>query len=172
MEKSVEWRSPLYLVLVEKAIDALSHATIWSALPCKGVPTKTINLIKTLNNNASCCVLHETQLGKSNKIKAGVRKGCVLLPLLFNCVLDVVMSKSAIHTIGFTRGLQDRLEDLDYTDDICLLSHSFSDMQSKLNLPRGVRGRHILLRFYHLKTFRYEFVTCKPSKNKYLFNFT
>ena len=30
--------------------------------------------------------------------------------------------------------MQDRLEGLDYADDICLLSHSVSDMQPKLDL--------------------------------------
>ena len=50
VEQSVEWRSPLYLVFVDfkKAFGTLSHAPIWSALAHKGVPTKIINLIKTL----------------------------------------------------------------------------------------------------------------------------
>jgi hypothetical protein len=30
-------------------------------------------------------------------------------------------------------GLYDRLEDLDFADDICLLAHSFKDMEAKLN---------------------------------------
>ena len=42
--------------------------------------------------------------------------------------LDVVMQKSTSHRRGFTWGLQDRLDDLDNADYICLLSHSFSDM--------------------------------------------
>ena len=57
----------------------------------------------------------------------------MLSPLLFTYVLDVVMQKSTSHRRGIT-WKQDRLEDLDYADDMCLLSHSFSHMQSKLNL--------------------------------------
>ena len=37
-----------------------------------------------------------------------------------NCVLDVVMQKSTSHRRGITWGLQDRLEDLDYADYICM----------------------------------------------------
>ena len=78
--------------------------------------------------------MHEQQLAKSIKIKTRVRQVCVPSPLLFNCVLDVMMQKSTNHRRGITLGLQDRLEDLAYADDMCFLSHSFSDMQSKLNL--------------------------------------
>lgn len=33
---------------------------------------------------------------------------------------------------GIQWGIHDRLEDLDYADDICLLSQSFQDMDTKL----------------------------------------
>lgn len=136
IEQSVEWRSPLYLTFIdfEKAFDTLNHSAIWSALECKGVPLKLINLIKGLYENASCRILHEKQLSNKININSGVRQGCVLSPLLFNCVLDVVMNKATSHRRGITWGLQGRLEDLDYADDICLLTHTFSDMQSKLSL--------------------------------------
>lgn len=34
---------------------------------------------------------------------------------------------------GIRWNLIDRLEDLDYADDIYLISHSFADMQAKIN---------------------------------------
>lgn len=136
IEQSVEWRSPLYLTFIdfEKAFDSLNHSAIWNALECKGVPAKLIRLIKGLYTNATCRVLHEKLLSDKINIQSGVRQGCVLSPLLFNCVLDVVMNKATSHRRGITWGLQGRLEDLDYADDICLLTHTFSDMQSKLSL--------------------------------------
>ena len=60
----------------------------------------------------------------------------MLSPLLFNRVLDIVMRKSTSHKRGIRWDLQDEFEDLDYADNICLLSRSFSNMQSKLNLIR------------------------------------
>ena len=41
------------------------------------------------------------------------------------------MRKSTQRKIGLQWGLIDRLEDLDYADDICLLTHSFQHMKEK-----------------------------------------
>jgi hypothetical protein len=67
-------------------------------------------------------------------ILSGVRQGCPLSPLLFLVVMDKVMRAV---TAGSVRGiiwkLTQTLEDLDYADDICLLSHKFVHMQDKIN---------------------------------------
>lgn len=56
----------------------------------------------------------------SRKIKVGTveQQGCVVPPLLFNIVLD----------IGISWGLNGRLDEIENADDICLLSHRYSDM--------------------------------------------
>ncbi|KAI8115934.1 LINE-1 reverse transcriptase like protein [Lucilia cuprina] len=134
-EQSVEWRSPLYLVFIdfEKAFDTLHHSAIWNALRCKGVPEKIISLIGGLYKNATCRILHEDTRSRAIAINVGVRQGCPLSPLLFNVVIDRIMARVTSIPRGITWRLNGRLEDLDYADDICLLSHKFDDMQSKLN---------------------------------------
>jgi hypothetical protein len=63
-----------------------------------------------------------------------VRQGCLLSPLLFLVVLDKVLRATLD---GKARGMRwkltETLEDLDYADDICLLSHSQAHLQSKLS---------------------------------------
>lgn len=135
VEESVEWRSPLYLLFIdfERAFDTLHHPAIWDALRCKGIPEPLIQLIKCLYDNASCRVLHEGLISNKFPVEKGVRQGCVLSPLLFNIVLDVVMGQSMKGDRGISFGLRGSLDDLDYADDICLLSHNFNNMQSKIN---------------------------------------
>lgn len=133
-EQSVEWRSSLYLCFIdfEKAFDTLDHNVIWSALICKGVPTKLISLIKSLYHQATCRILHERKLSKQISVGIGVRQGCVLSPLLFNIVLDTIMTKAMQDGRGIRWGLHGSLSDLDYADDICIMTHSFDDMTAKL----------------------------------------
>lgn len=52
--------------------------------------------------------------------------------MLFNVVINSIMSKVTPKPRGITWYLNVRLEDLDYADDICLLSHRYTYMQSKL----------------------------------------
>jgi hypothetical protein len=65
---------------------------------------------------------------------SGVRQGCLLSPLLFLVVMDKVMRAVAAGSVrGITWKLTLTLEDLDYADDICLLSHKFVHMLDKIN---------------------------------------
>jgi hypothetical protein len=54
----------------------------------------------------------------------------VLSPIVFLLVIDEVLRKS---TEGKKRGIilriNEQLEDLVFADDVCLLSHRFTDMQ-------------------------------------------
>lgn len=143
VEQSVEWRSPLYLVFVdfEKAFDTLNHSSIWNALECKGVPQKLIRLIRELYNGASCRVSLNKKLSENIIITQGVRQGCTLSPLLFNVILDVIMRSVTESKRGITWGLQGKLDDLDFADDICLLSHTHAEMADKLDLLSDLAGK-------------------------------
>ena len=64
----------------------------------------------------------------------GVRQGCLLSPHLFLVVLDWVTRTaygSAGNDIQWT--LMRKLEDLDFADDLALLSHRLQDMQDEVN---------------------------------------
>jgi hypothetical protein len=73
--------------------------------------------------DCKCKILHETKLTDFTEITNGVRQVCILSPIIFLLVLDNVMRKTLGNMKrGIQWGMKDRLEDLDFSDDICLLS--------------------------------------------------
>nr|KAG5698692.1 hypothetical protein BaRGS_022580 [Batillaria attramentaria] len=77
-------------------------------------------------------IAHAGQLSESFEVKTGVRQGCLLSPFLFLLVIDWIMKTT---TTGRKNGIQwtlwTQLDDLDFADDLALLSHSHSQMQDK-----------------------------------------
>nr|KAG5698081.1 hypothetical protein BaRGS_031771 [Batillaria attramentaria] len=80
----------------------------------------------------SCRIAHAGQLSESFEVKTGVRQGCLLSPFLFLLVIDWIMKTT---TAGRKNGIQwtlwTQVDDLDFADDLALLSHSHSQMQDK-----------------------------------------
>src|ERR1700712_2607442 len=148
VEQSLEFQSPLYLVFVdfEKAFDRIDREAIWNTLAKRNIPAKIIRLIRALYENASCSVLHCGKLSDEFTVKTGVRQGCVLSPLLFITVLDEVLRETVQRgQQGIWWTLTKKLDDLDFADDVCLLSNSIGGMQAKLRrlysagLKRGLK---------------------------------
>ena len=134
VEQSVEMQSPLYMVFVdfERAFDSVNRDFIFKALEKYYVPEKIIRLIKEMYKDCTSQVLHNGSSGEPISLISGVKQGCILSPLLFTIVLDCVMRQSNQIPKGIQWGLMERLEDLDFADDICMLSHRRNDMQEKL----------------------------------------
>ena len=134
VEQSLEWNSPLYINFIdyEKAFDSVDRETLWKLLRHYGVPEKIISLIRCTYQEMSCRIAHAGQLSDSFEVKTGVRQGCLLSPFLFLLVIDWIMkSTTANRNNGIQWTLLTQLDDLDFADDLALLSHSHSQMQDK-----------------------------------------
>jgi len=144
IEQSLEWNSSLYITFVdfEKAFDSIDRNTLWKLLGHHGIPGKIINLIRNTYEPSTCQVVHNGTLTEPFDIQTGVRQGCLLSPFLFLLVIDWVMTET---TRGYSRGIQwnilRHLEDIDFADDITLLSHRHQDMQSKTTSLDKTGGR-------------------------------
>ena len=116
----------------EKAFDSVDRATLWKLLRHYGVPKKLTNIIRNSYDGMTCRVVHEGQLTEAFEVKTGVRQGCLLSPFLFLLAIDWVMRTS---TEGKRNGIQwtlwKQLEDLDFADDLALLSHTRQLLQEK-----------------------------------------
>lgn len=134
LEQSHEWNSPLYLVFVdfEKAFDSLHRASLWRILRHYGIPQKLVNIIQSLYENIECQVIHDNKLTEPFGVDTGVKQGCILSPMLFSLAVDWLMRNV---TEGRRQGIQwtltTVLEDLDYADDLGLLSSRHQDIQQK-----------------------------------------
>ena len=136
IEQSLEWRAPLYTVFVDfqKAFDSVDRDVIWRLMHHYGFPPKFVTIIRQLYEDATCQVIHDGKLTEPFSVHTGVRQGCLLSPTIFLLVIDWIMRQA---TAGKKTGIQwtfmKQLEDLDFADDISLLSHRHQDAQEKLS---------------------------------------
>ena len=137
LEQSIEWNTSLYICFIdyEKAFDSLDRNTLWLLLRHYGVPAKLVNLIKNTYTGMNCKVVHEGKLSDSFEVKTGVRQGCLLSPFLFLLAIDWIMKTTTNEKRnGIQWTLWKQLDDLDFADDLALLSHQQQQMQEKVNV--------------------------------------
>ncbi|KAK7103731.1 hypothetical protein V1264_018575 [Littorina saxatilis] len=137
VEQSLEWKSPLYINFVdyEKAFDSVDRETLWKFLRHYGIPAKIANLIRNFYHGMSCRVIHGGQLTDRFQVRTGVRQGCLLSPFLFILVIDWLMKESTNNRRnGIQWTLWSQLDDLDFADDLALLSHNQQQMQEKTDI--------------------------------------
>ena len=134
VEQSEEWNSPAVINFVdfEKAFDSVDRNILWKLMRHYGIPEKIVSLVKFSYDGTNCQVFHDGQLSDPFDINTGVRQGCLLSPFLFILIIDWIMKET---TKGRRNGLQwtlwQQLDDLDFADDIALISHSQEQMQAK-----------------------------------------
>ena len=166
IEQVVEWNANMYLCFVdfEKAFDSVHRCTLWKILRSYGVPTKLIQIIKALYTNSTCAVLDGGGRTDWFEVVSGVRQGCTMSGFLFLTVVDWVMRKT---TEGPRNGirwkLMDTLEDLDYADDIALLSSTKAQCQRKVNrLNKFAKETGLKINVKKTKTMRYNARSQEP----------
>ena len=111
----------------------MARDAIRQALKEKGVPPKIISIIAAIYEQSTCNVVQKNLISELTPVLNGVKQGCTLSPLLlFKVTLDYVMSKVSKESEGIRWGIWGKLTDLDYADNICLLTHSTRTMQKML----------------------------------------
>ena len=104
-----------------------------------GIPEKIISIVQSIYQGMFCRVVHSGQISESFEVKTGVRQGCLLSPFLFLLVIDWIMkSVTSNRNNGIQWTLLTQLDDLDFADDLALLSHNKKQMQNKTDLLKVV----------------------------------
>ena len=103
--------------------------SLWKILRAYGIPSHLAEITKSSYDNFTCCVGDGDILFE---VHTGVRQGCVLSTLLFNLVVDWIMHRTTEDQIRGIRWMPfSYLEDLDYANDLALLSHTHTHIQEK-----------------------------------------
>ena len=147
LEQSKEWNTSLYINFIdlEKAFDSIHRESLWKILRHYGVPVKLVQVIAMLYSDFKSQVICDSELTEAFNVSTGVKQGCILSPFLFILAMDWIMKNS---TDGERRGIKwtmtmtatTTLEDLDFADDIALLSHRHQDMQEKTDAMATTAG--------------------------------
>jgi hypothetical protein len=124
---------------------------MWNAMRIFGLPEKIIRLIQEMYKNYTCQIEHNRKLSEPIIVESRVKQECLLLPILFLMVLDIMMTKAMNRKKGIQWGPYDKLEDLDCTDDVCILAQSFKYMEAKLN-DLKVEAQNIQMKISSQKT--------------------
>ena len=112
-----------------------------------------MSVIKTTYNGAKYRVLHNGTHSASFVVGSGVRQGCILSAVLFLVVIaDIIPASIAKHhSVSKYSGIRWKmgsvLQQLDYADDICLLSHSVLDAANMLYSLENESMSQLLLDF-------------------------
>jgi len=98
-----------------------------------GIPEKFIRIIKNSYDKMTCKVIHAGKLSDSFTVKSGVKQDCLMSPFLFLLAIDWIMKETTNNQRnGIQWNLWKQLDDLDFADDITLLSNTNQQMQHKI----------------------------------------
>ena len=87
------------------------------------IPRKIIHMVQMLYKYSECAVLDECEESEWFKVKTGVKQGDVMSGFIFLMVVDWIMrNTTAGHNTGIKWNFTSILEDLDFADDIALMS--------------------------------------------------
>jgi hypothetical protein len=135
IEQSMEYVANLYLLFVdfENAFDSLGRNKMWDIMRKYDVPGHIINIVKQTYEGYMCQIVHGGKLTDPIPVLLGANQGRILSATIFLMLMDEVMRKAIRgKRRGITWGITEQLEDLDFADDIFLLSHTFYKMETKL----------------------------------------
>ena len=126
----------------EKAFDSISREVLWRLLRHYGLPVKIVIIIRSLYEGFFAQVVHNGQKTEPLSMRTGVRQGCLLSPLLFLVTLDWVTKTAFATRRRIQWSFMTSLEDLDFADDLALLSHRIQNMRDKTRAleEQGAKG--------------------------------
>ncbi|KAA3681478.1 uncharacterized protein DEA37_0013448 [Paragonimus westermani] len=131
------YRQPTVVIFLDlrATFGLVARNVLWICLLRKGVRGKYMNLLRSLYAHSASRVRVYEQLSRAFITSSGVLQGCPFSPFLSDFVIDDILDGALRESreLGVELLPGTRLTDLEYADDIVLLSPSSEDMQTMLN---------------------------------------
>jgi len=108
----------------QKAFDSVWRAGLWHTMRFLGYSEKIVRVLQALYENTMSAVRVDGGLTDWFETTVGVLQGCILSPLLFNILLEVVMALALDDEKLGVRIAGVRISNLRFADDISLLAES------------------------------------------------
>ena len=117
----------------EKAFDKIQHPFMIKTLTKVGIEVTYLNIIKATYDKPTANIILNGEKLKAFPLKPGTRQGCPLSPLLFNIVLEVLVT--AVRQEKEIKGIQIGREEVKlslHADDMTLYIENPKDSTQKL----------------------------------------
>ena len=79
----------------EKAFDKIQHPFMIKTLQKAGIEGIYLNIIKAIYDKRTANIILNGEKLKAFPLKSGTRQGCLLSPLLFNIILEVLATEKS-----------------------------------------------------------------------------
>ena len=134
IERALEVQKDVYLCFIDytKAFDKVKHDELLKLLNQLHVDGKDLRIIKNMYWDQTAAVRVENDTSPFQKIKRGVRQGCVLSPDLFNLYSELIM-RNLEDSPGIKVGGKN-VNNLRYADDTVLIAENEKDLQNLLDI--------------------------------------
>ena len=134
IERALEVNKDIYLCFIDytKAFDRVKHAEIIEILQNLNIDSKDLRIIENIYWEQTAALRLNNNLTKFQKIKRGVRQGCVLSPDLFSLYSEII-----IRAIKEMPGIKIGgciINNLRYADDTVLVAEKEEDLQKLLDV--------------------------------------
>ena len=94
----------------EKAFDKIQHPFLIKSLQKVGIEETYLNIIKAIYDKPTANFILNGEKLKEFPLRSGTRQGCLLSPLLFNIVLEVLAK--AIREVKQIKGIRTGKEEV------------------------------------------------------------
>ena len=136
IETRIKMRVSTFTAFIDfkKAYDTVDRNLLWDKLCKIGINGKMFKAVKSLYTTVSSCVRINGLKTEWFDVKTGLRQGCCLSPLLFNCFVNDYACKVKALDIGIDIGGESKACIMLYADDIVQMAETETDLQLMLKV--------------------------------------